>query len=76
MDFKALTYCQYYELFRLSDMRPNLIGQPNHYVEPFLSPRRYVQTQVDQHVQRSDLVGQWGLVACRKAEIIHNTCNN
>ena len=33
MEFKALTYCKYYELFRLSDMRANLLDQPNHYVE-------------------------------------------
>ena len=26
IEFKSLTYCKYYELFRLSDMQPNLIG--------------------------------------------------
>ena len=27
MEFKALTYCKYYELFQLSDMQPNLLDQ-------------------------------------------------
>ena len=58
-EFKALTYCQYFELFRLSDMRPNLIGQPNHYIEragPLGSARKLVILRSrDIHITKIEL---------------------
>ena len=58
-EFKALTYCKYFELFRLADMRPNLIGQPNHYIEragPIGSARKLVILRSrDIHITKIEL---------------------
>ena len=31
--FQSVTYTKYYELFRLSDIQPNLLNRPNHFLE-------------------------------------------
>lgn len=33
IEFRSVSYTKYYELFRLSDMRPQLINCPNHFLE-------------------------------------------
>ena len=45
IEFQSLSYTKYYELFRFSDMRPQLINHPNHFLErpgPVGSARKLV----------------------------------